>query len=281
MFGHVPGYPPGTLFESRSELSKSGVHRPTQAGICGSEKKGAESIVLSGGYEDDYDLGDEILYTGEGGRDSKTKQQVAHQQLSGRNLALVTSMNQGLPVRVIRGASEHVYNAPLSGFRYDGLYRVEKFWAQPGLSGFAVYRFRLVPFESTNRVVERPGRYDSAPRRDERVQRIVRSTAVAERVKRLHNYRCQVCGERLGTPGGPYAEAAHIRPLGRPHDGPDVEENILCLCPNHHVLFDQFGIAIRGDFELIGFSGKLRTHPRHRIDVAHMRYHRRLFEAAE
>ncbi len=103
---------------------------------------------------------------------------------------------------------------------------------------------------------------------------------MAERVKRLHDYRCQVCGEQLDTPGGLYAEAAHIRPLGRPHDGPDVPENILCLCPNHHVLFDQFGIAIRDDLELIGLPGKLRTHSRHRIDEAHVRYHRRLFEAA-
>ena len=190
-------------------------------------------------------------------------------------------MKEGLPIRVVRGAHPHVHKAPQSGYRYDGLYRVEKFWAQPGLSDFTVYRFLLVPYESTNRVVERPGRYDSAPRRDERVQRIVRSTAVAEHVKRLHKYRCQICGERPDTPGGPYAEAAHIRPLGRPHDGPDVPENVLCLCPNHHVLFDQFGIAIRDDFELIGFPGKLRTHPRHRIEVEHLRYHRQLFEAAE
>jgi len=30
----------------------------------------------------------------------------------------------------------------------------------------------------------------------------------------------------------------HIRPLGRPHDGPDEPENILVLCPNHHTDFD-------------------------------------------
>lgn len=280
MFGHIKGYPPGTLFESRAELSESGVHRPPQAGICGRADEGAESIVLSGGYEDDRDLGDEIIYTGAGGRDASSGQQTADQQLNRSNQALVTSMQRGLPVRVIRGAHPEVHEAPTSGYRYDGLYRVESYWPETGRSGRLVWRFRLVPFEAT-RVIERRARYESTPRRDERIQRIVRSTAVAERVKRLHKYRCQVCGEQLGTPGGPYAEAAHIRPLGRPHNGPDIAENVLCLCPNHHVLFDQFGIAIQDDFELIGFPGKLRTHPRHRIDVAHLRYHQWLFEAAE
>jgi hypothetical protein len=69
VFGHIPGYPEGSRFESRAELSEAGVHRPTMAGISGSESEGADSIVLSGGYEDDEDLGEEIVYTGHGGRD--------------------------------------------------------------------------------------------------------------------------------------------------------------------------------------------------------------------
>lgn len=39
--------------------------RPTVAGIHGGED-GAYSIALSGGYEDDVDLGDCFTYTGEG-----------------------------------------------------------------------------------------------------------------------------------------------------------------------------------------------------------------------
>lgn len=64
IFGHIPGYPEGSLFENRAELSESKVHVPSQAGISGSQTEGAESIVLSGGYEDDTDEGDVILYTG-------------------------------------------------------------------------------------------------------------------------------------------------------------------------------------------------------------------------
>ena len=66
IFGHVPGYPEGSHFEDRAELNESRVHVPTQAGISGSQTEGAESIVLSGGYEDDADHGDMLIYTGHG-----------------------------------------------------------------------------------------------------------------------------------------------------------------------------------------------------------------------
>lgn len=45
------------------------MHRPHVGGIHGREKDCAYSIVLSGGYEDDIDNGDEFMYTGSGGRD--------------------------------------------------------------------------------------------------------------------------------------------------------------------------------------------------------------------
>src|SRR3954454_22850474 len=57
-FGEISDYPEGSAFEDRKDLSRSGVHRPLQAGICGGKAEGAESIVLSGGYEDDSDEGD-------------------------------------------------------------------------------------------------------------------------------------------------------------------------------------------------------------------------------
>ena len=65
IFGHVPGFPPGSTFADRRELAASGVHRPLQAGICGRAEEGAESIVLNGGYVDDADLGTVVVYTGQ------------------------------------------------------------------------------------------------------------------------------------------------------------------------------------------------------------------------
>ncbi len=49
IFGHIPGYKEGCEFQSRLELSLSGVHAPRQAGISGGQREGADSIVLSGG----------------------------------------------------------------------------------------------------------------------------------------------------------------------------------------------------------------------------------------
>ena len=97
------------------------------------------------------------------------------------------------------------------------------------------------------------------------VQRIVRDTRVAQHIKAMHQHQCQVCDIRLEAPAGPYAEAAHIQPLGSPHNGPDSTENILCLCPNHHVLFDRGAFSIRDDLSLIGLAGALRTIVKHQV----------------
>jgi putative restriction endonuclease len=104
-FGDIPGYPEGCCFGTRLALSQAGLHRPLVAGISGSGRIGANSVVLAGGYEDTEDFGDTILYTGQGGRDPETGRQVAHQTLTRGNLALACNKRHRLPVRVIRGAA--------------------------------------------------------------------------------------------------------------------------------------------------------------------------------
>jgi putative restriction endonuclease len=278
IFGHIPGYPEGSVFDSRIELSIAGVHRPRQAGISGSGTEGADSIVLSGGYEDDQDFGDIIVYTGHGGRDPETGHQVSDQLLTRGNLALAYSRIHGLPVRVIRGASHTSPYSPPFGYRYDGLYRVEDYWRERGRSGRIIWRFRLIKIAK-----EQPGRQHIAEqsesylptlRQETTVLRIIRDTQQAKLVKELYNYQCQICGIQLQGSAGLYAEAAHIRPLGTPHNGPDTPDNLLCLCPNHHVLFDYGGIAIADDFSLLGTEGRLMVKPEHHINIEHIRYHR-------
>jgi putative restriction endonuclease len=278
VFGHVPGYPEGSLFENRAELHAAGVHRHLQAGISGSQTEGAESIVLSGGYEDDQDFGDLIIYTGFGGRDPVTGRQTHDQPFTGWNRALAYSSQNGLPVRVIRGSKHDSPYSPPTGYSYDGLYAVERFWSETGKSGFKIWRFRLVKFPDKvvpgQLVAEEPARYSAAERQEVRISRIVRDTTQARKVKALHDYSCQMCRTRLECPAGPYAEAAHIRPLGTPHDGPDTTDNILCLCPNHHVLFDNGAVSVAKDLALIGDSGSLSIHRDHRLNEAHLAYHR-------
>lgn len=60
------------------------------SGIHGRDSEGAYSIVLSGGYEDDIDNGEEFYYTGSGGRDlsgnKRTSEQCCDQTLTRMNL---------------------------------------------------------------------------------------------------------------------------------------------------------------------------------------------------
>ncbi|MCG6211347.1 HNH endonuclease [Vibrio furnissii] len=278
VFGHIQDVSVGDIFENRIELAKSGIHPPTQAGISGGAKEGADSIVLSGGYEDDEDFGDEIIYTGAGGRDENTGKQIADQKLERTNLALAKNSLEGLPVRVTRSAKHPSHYSPTKGYQYAGLYRVVDYWYESGLSGFKVWRYRLVSHDRFGERVDeiRTEHPDYLPtlRTQVTVQRLVRDTNIAQKVKALYDYRCQVCGLTIETGVGRYAEAAHIKPLGQPHCGPDVEENILCLCPNHHVMFDHGAFSVADDLSLIGIDGQLTTNKTHKIGIAFITYHR-------
>ena len=280
IFGELPDIQEGSEFENRYYLSKYGVHRPLQAGISGSQTEGADSIVLSGGYEDDKDDGDVIIYTGYGGRNQTTGLQDADQQLSKQNLALTINCQQGLPVRVIRGYNHQSEFSPVQGYRYDGLYRVESYWRERGLSGYFVWRFRLTKINSSlhSDIVKEDRPIYGKPKRIETVvQRIIRDTKMASYIKKMYEYKCQVCQVSISTNTGLYAEAAHIQPLGIPHNGPDILDNMLCLCPNHHVMFDFGGFGIADNLMLIGLNGKFFRKEKHSIDRKYLQYHREHF----
>src|SRR5215467_12408220 len=98
VFGDISGIAIGATFTNRRELHDAGIHRPLQAGISGSALEGADSIVISGGYEDDMDFGNEIIYTGHGGNDPISGRQVSDQELNAGNLALAKNCIDGLPV---------------------------------------------------------------------------------------------------------------------------------------------------------------------------------------
>jgi len=71
------------------------------------------------------------------------------------------------------------------------------------------------------------------------INRIIRDTALSNDIKRLVNYRCQLCDITIKlTNNNYYIEAHHIKPLGKPYNGPDTRDNILIVCPNCHVKCD-------------------------------------------
>lgn len=290
LFGHVPGVTVGQEFRDRAELSQAQVHRPLQAGISGAGRDGADSIVVSGGYVDDEDYGDQIIYTGAGGRDQSTGRQIADQTLERGNLALATSCDQGLPVRVIRGADGDETYSPQVGYRYDGLFSVVRYWPEAGADGFRVWRYDLrlitgqevatTPGVHVDKIGPAPKGTDKPERRSvSSSSKVVRNPQLSAWVRQLHDWTCQLCGERVGTPSGGYAEAAHITPLGAPHNGPDQASNLLCLCPNCHKRFDTLARYVDADGNVIDaftteMVGTIRRHPEHVIDERHLEDHR-------
>jgi E3 ubiquitin-protein ligase UHRF1 len=141
------------------DCSTAAVHAPPVSGISGNAEAGAWSVALSGGYPDDVDLGEAFTYTGSGGRDLKgtrdkpknlrTAPQTFDQSFENNfNAALKTSADTKNPVRVIRGFKLDSPYAPPEGYRYDGLYVVERAWMAPGLTrGLKVckYAFKRLP----------------------------------------------------------------------------------------------------------------------------------------
>ncbi|WP_405088335.1 HNH endonuclease [Microbispora sp. NBC_01389] len=116
-------------------------------------------------------------------------------------------------------------------------------------------------------------------RRQSTTMRLIRDSALAQQIKDVHGHHCQICGVRLRLPNGSYAEGAHIRPVGQPHNGPDEPGNILCLCPNDHILFDRGALTLTDDLqafdEVTGqVKGDLRLAPQHMISITHVAYHR-------
>ena len=153
VFGNPFGIKEGEIFESRAELIKAGLHRYTVHGIDGNGNDGASAIVLSGGYEDDVDLGDEIIYTGHGGNDTNTGKQIDDQSWeSPGNKGLIISQRKQLPVRVIRSFKHNSVFSPKTGYKYGGLYKVVDHWDELGKSGFHICRFKLVKEDVLDKV---------------------------------------------------------------------------------------------------------------------------------
>ncbi|KAI8924024.1 hypothetical protein BC831DRAFT_467668 [Entophlyctis helioformis] len=163
-YGPIPGVEVGQTWSYRVKCAEDGVHRPPVAGIAGG-KDGCQSIVLSGGYPEDKDDGEEFLYTGSGGRDltgnKRTNVQSKDQVLTSGNLGLASTCNAPInakvgavavnwkkskPIRVVRTQKlkKHSKYAPDEGIRYDGIYKVVRYWPEKSAtSGFIVWRYAL------------------------------------------------------------------------------------------------------------------------------------------
>ena len=111
-------------------------------------------------------------------------------------------------------------------------------------------------------------------------------SSAVRKLKEWYQDQCQMCAAVLvlPSPRHRYSEAAHIR--AREDDGPDVVENLLCLCPNCHVLFDAGARILTDDLRVVDtvtgrFGERIRLHRWHFIELEFVRHHRRRWTGDE
>ncbi|XP_013454650.2 histone-lysine N-methyltransferase, H3 lysine-9 specific SUVH6 [Medicago truncatula] len=144
ILGSVPGVEVGDEFQYRVELNIIGLHREIQGGIDYVKQKDkilATSIVDSGGYADDLNNSDVLIYTGQRGNVTSSDKEPEDQKLERGNLALKNSSVVKNSVRVIRGSES--MDGKSKKYVYDGLYVVESCWQDIGPHGKLIYKFCL------------------------------------------------------------------------------------------------------------------------------------------
>ncbi|MFF2331737.1 MULTISPECIES: YDG/SRA domain-containing protein [unclassified Streptomyces] len=289
-FGPPPDVVEGQWFRTHDALYAADVHRFRGRGISGTAHEGVDSIVASGGYVGDEDLGDVIVYTAQGGAPDENGHLTADQELTGVNEGMLINYREGLPIRYVRGLGIRRGKAT-EGYIYRGLYLVEGYWSVQTDRGHLMWQFRLAkavagerweasdPAEVVGGDVGTP--LQQAAARYVNTQRRVRNTTEARAIKSLYGNTCQMCRIPVvvDVNGARYSESAHIHALGRPHGGRDIRSNIICLCPNCHVLFDNGARLITDDFKVVDalsreVLGDLYVKPEHHIDPACVRQHR-------
>ena len=142
--GNAPG--PGDLVNGQwwpSQLCtmRDGAHGHSQAGIYGTQKDGALSIVVSSSEYEDKDEGNEIWYTG-------TKDKTMQGTTTEHTKFMLANVVSGKPIRVLRSGNAGVTlnninpYRPKAGYRFDGMYKVVD--SEVLNETAAHYRFHLV-----------------------------------------------------------------------------------------------------------------------------------------
>lgn len=181
-------------------------------------------IIVPYGYVDDLDLGEEIIYINHGGNDPNSKRQISDQSWNATgNKALIVSELKGLSIRVTTGYKLKTAFSPKSGYELGGRYWIIEHFEEIGKDGYKICRFRLDKIESLKKQPKQkeitlPEGQEDTKRVKTSILRIVRDTELAKAIKELYDYTCQVCSTRILVRDVPYAEAAHMRPLGKLHN---------------------------------------------------------------
>ncbi len=98
----------------------------------------------------------------------------------------------------------------------------------------------IIPFSQDRRIVER---VIAKPFRDE---------AFARHVKKAYDATCAITGLSMRNGGGrTEVDAAHIKPVGEGHSGPDSVRNGLALSKTVHWMFDRGLLSVDSDYRIL------------------------------
>ncbi|KAI8084276.1 PUA-like domain-containing protein [Gilbertella persicaria] len=163
--GKIPGIYCSQSWSNRLLVEEWGIHRAINNVVCGSVSAGAVSLILNYGFKEDKDKGYEFVCSGGGGKLKKDKcnsfaQIKGDQELIKHNLALAKTCDapvnpiygaqaihwrKSQPIRVCRTSNfrrSHPDFAPKKGIRYDGLYKLVKYWPyREPTTGFIIWKF--------------------------------------------------------------------------------------------------------------------------------------------
>jgi putative restriction endonuclease len=88
------------------------------------------------------------------------------------------------------------------------------------------------------------------------VSRPFRDIAFKAAIRRAYKDTCAFTGLKLINGGGrPEIDAAHIRPVGEGHNGPDSVRNGLALCKTAHWLFDRGLVTLDDGLKIVQAKG--------------------------
>lgn len=101
------------------------------------------------------------------------------------------------------------------------------------------------------RVAEEPTEYQR-PIIERLTSRPFRDVAFTKNVREIYGFTCAMTGLKLINGGGrSEVEAAHIRPVGNGHNGPDSVRNGIALSRSIHWMFDRGLLSLTDDYEIL------------------------------
>ncbi|MGE0822512.1 MAG: HNH endonuclease [Candidatus Binatia bacterium] len=117
--------------------------------------------------------------------------------------------------------------------------------------GFANSIIHQSKYYDEARIAEEPTEYQR-PIVEQIISRPFRDVAFTKNVRSIYDFTCAMTGLKLINGGGrPEVEAAHIRPVGNNHNGPDSLRNGIALSRSIHWMFDRGLLSLTDDYEIL------------------------------